>query len=119
MAYSSMSMHDASNSSRNMMGFWKRIWHLNIPRKVILFLWKAINDILLTRQALTQRLDISFIPHDGEKKDKRNCECPLWDFWKARNMKIFKNKSYEPLQVIEFVTTRYSLRARDNRRGVR
>ncbi|EOY19666.1 Uncharacterized protein TCM_044833 [Theobroma cacao] len=51
----------------NRLGLWKKIWQLNIPRKIILFVWKTINGILLTREAIIQ----SKVNVEGN--------CPNWE----------------------------------------
>ncbi|XP_017979793.1 PREDICTED: uncharacterized protein LOC18594299 [Theobroma cacao] len=89
----------AGSSSCNMMAFWKRIWHLELPRKVILFLWKTLNGILPTRQALIYRSIIfeSNCPScDNELETDFHCLCccPLaravWHFskWGFTNIEV-------------------------------
>lgn len=99
MAQSLLDLQVAESSSCNMMAFWKRIWHLELPRKVILFLWKTLNGILPTRQALIYRSIIfeSNCPScDNELETDFHCLCccPLaravWHFskWGFTNIEV-------------------------------
>ncbi|EOY30823.1 Ribonuclease H-like superfamily protein [Theobroma cacao] len=112
MAQSLLDLQVAESSSCNMMAFWKRIWHLELPRKVILFLWKTLNGILPTRQALIYRSIISenncpSCDNELETDFHCLCCCPLaravsnFSKWGFTNIEIFQGKSFEPLQIIE------------------
>ncbi|XP_017972505.1 PREDICTED: uncharacterized protein LOC18604375 [Theobroma cacao] len=42
-------------SSDSFDGFWKEVWKLSIPRKIIFFMWKALKGALPTKKALSHR----------------------------------------------------------------
>lgn len=48
---------------------WKKIWHIHIPPKLCVFLWRVLKNVLSTKQRLNQR-GINVAP---------NCWCGLSD----------------------------------------
>lgn len=39
--------------------FWQRLWKIKIPRSVMLFLWRACNEVLQTKSNLYKRMVVS------------------------------------------------------------
>jgi hypothetical protein len=49
-------LNSSSSISPHQSPVWKKIWKLNVPRVVLLFLWRACNDILPTKEKLMRKI---------------------------------------------------------------
>ncbi|KAL5801831.1 hypothetical protein ACOSQ3_033463 [Xanthoceras sorbifolium] len=73
-----------SSSSTSISDWWKFLWHLNIPSKIMIFLWRAFQDWITTFGNLARRHisvdDLCPLCH-------ADCESTLHALWTCRLLK--------------------------------
>jgi hypothetical protein len=45
----------STSSVHSAIPIWRRLWNLKLPRYILVFLWRACNDILPTKNNLCKR----------------------------------------------------------------
>ncbi|KAK9990734.1 hypothetical protein SO802_025719 [Lithocarpus litseifolius] len=101
----------SSSDDRKLRGFWRSVWMISVPHKVLHFAWRVCRDILPTKEKLMRR---KVLQEDWCEECKAESETTVHLFWRfPRAQEVWQHIkllfSFDPCTISSFLDLMWNL----------